>query len=308
MKGKSMFWPWPQRSAQPHRGAISLALERSLAAQGEAVLALLRRGRGGKGSGQGRVLAPMNWPRLPDWLKKLVSASRGGRSSSYHDLLEALGQEGCPICRLGQRVSDRFLDGLLYECVNDPGLRAEIRASRGFCHRHAWEMAKIHGGGLGIAIICRDVLDTVMKEMKRGASAAEGLLPQRPCPACALQEDMEGIYLSELLRHLDDPQLGQAFAASAGLCLPHLRRALKLTKEATKRCALLDAQRAIWERLHGELDEFIRKNDYRFADEGFGTEGDSWQRALAAISGNRIESKANQPILVTRRQTGGAVE
>lgn len=216
------------------------------------------------------------------------------------ELLEALGEAGCPICRLGQEVAKRFLDVLLYEGVNDPGLRTELRASRGMCHRHAWEMAEIQGGALGIAIIQRDVLNSAIKEIEGSDNPAERLGPQRSCPACAQEEEMERLYPSELLRSLDDAQLGPAFAASAGLCLPHLRQALTLAKGEKRAEALLDAQRAIWQRLLGELSEFIRKNDYRFTAEGFGAEGDSWLRALAALSGDRREGEAGSPGYLTR--------
>jgi len=42
------------------------------------------------------------------------------------------------------------------------------------------------------------------------------------------------------------------------------------------------------ESLHRELAEFIRKNDYRFKDEGFGTESDSWKRAVHKLTGDRF--------------------
>jgi hypothetical protein len=48
---------------------------------------------------------------------------------------------------------------------------------------------------------------------------------------------------------------------------------------------LVAAQRAIWSRLNDELEEFLRKNDYRFQKEPFGAERDSWQRAISALSG-----------------------
>ncbi|MCS7221347.1 MAG: DUF6062 family protein [Anaerolineae bacterium] len=224
-------------------------------------------------------------------------------SRAYHDLLEALSQAGCPICRLGQQVAAQHLDRLLYESVNDPGVRERIRTARGLCHRHAWMMAAIRGGNLGIALIYRDVLDTVLQELGRetsderrrlwplspseGAEVAGRLAPQGPCPVCVHQEEMERIYLRELLRRLGDARLEPAFASSAGLCLPHLRQALAQAGDDEQRRSLLAAQRAIWQRLLAELNEFIRKNDYRFRHEGFGPEGDSWLRALASLSGDR---------------------
>jgi hypothetical protein len=187
--------------------------------------------------------------------------------------------------------------------VNDPGVRERIRTARGLCHRHAWMLATIRGGNLGIALIYRDVLDTVLQELGRdvsdekrrlwplspseGSGMADRLAPQGPCPACIQQEEMERIYLRELLRRLNDARLGPAFTASAGLCLPHLRQALGQAEDEAQRRSLLAAQRLIWQRLLAELNEFIRKNDYRFREEGFGVEGDSWLRALASLSGDR---------------------
>ncbi len=233
-----------------------------------------------------------------------MTAGDSVRSRAYHDLLEALSQEGCPLCRLGQCVAEQYLDRLLYENVNDPGLRERIRVARGLCHRHAWALTEIRGSGLGIALIYRDVLHTVLQELARdagdekrflswslssseGVAQADRLMPQGPCPACAQQEEMERIYLHALLRHLDDARLQTAFAGSSGLCLSHLRQALRQAEDNAQRKALLDLQGAIWQQLLAELTEFIRKNDYRFRGEGFGPEGDSWLRALASISGNR---------------------
>lgn len=48
---------------------------------------------------------------------------------------------------------------------------------------------------------------------------------------------------------------------------------------------LKDAFRGRLEGVQGELAEFIRKNDYRYANEPSGGERDSWLRALRALGG-----------------------
>jgi hypothetical protein len=65
------------------------------------------------------------------------------RTMSFYDLRDALSEPGCPICRLKARAAERYLDGLLWESVNDPGVRAQVRrllsiyeASEGLCLPH----------------------------------------------------------------------------------------------------------------------------------------------------------------------------
>ncbi|MBI3763863.1 MAG: hypothetical protein HY260_18620, partial [Chloroflexi bacterium] len=71
----------------------------------------------------------------------------------------------------------------------------------------------------------------------------------------------------------------------AGLCLAHLRRALELTRSESAFETLVTLERERLTAFLAELDEFLRKNDYRFRDEGFGPEGNSWRRAIAWIVG-----------------------
>ena len=75
------------------------------------------------------------------------------------------------------------------------------------------------------------------------------------------------------------------YEASDGLCLPHFRDVLAQPAPGPAPALLVAAQGAIWSRLDGELEEFLRKSDYRFQKEPFGAERDSWQRAVSAVSG-----------------------
>jgi hypothetical protein len=50
---------------------------------------------------------------------------------------------------------------------------------------------------------------------------------------------------------------------------------------------VLDHQHACMESLRIELAEFIRKSDYRFRDEVYGKEGDSYKRAAEMINGKQ---------------------
>ena len=62
------------------------------------------------------------------------------KSFSHHDSKEALQQQGRAVCHLVNRSGRPYLDNLLYELVNDPGVQAEFRDSLGLCERHAYLM------------------------------------------------------------------------------------------------------------------------------------------------------------------------
>ncbi len=94
--------------------------------------------------------------------------------------------------------------------------------------------------------------------------------------------------MTVLLDAWHDPALTTAFAQSSGLCLPHLARLMAHGANHVHLPALLVAQQ---ERLHAlqvELQEFIRKQDYRFAHETYGSEADAWQRVVALFTGTCI--------------------
>lgn len=178
------------------------------------------------------------------------------QTTSFYDLRDTLTQPGCPVCRLKADSTDRFLDSLLWESVNDPDRRQKIRQARGFCHKHTWRLVR-PGASLGVAIITRDVLQSVLEaigsatfralsfwslrraheaiSLKQPTTATAELVaqlePQTRCTACAWAEKMEGIYLMTLLSNLlGEDDLLAAYEASDGLCLPHFRQALILVR------------------------------------------------------------------------------
>jgi hypothetical protein len=236
---------------------------------------------------------------------------------SFFELRDALAEPGCALCRLKNHSADRFLDTLLWESVNDPARRREIRRARGFCHEHGWALVRATAS-VGVAIIARDVLQSLLETMENAAfrathplslrrvqeavgsrrpSAATAevvasLEPEAPCPACVWAGRMEDIYLDTLLRNLTNEDGLQAdYEASDGLCLPHFRQALARVRKEAAYDALMSAQRAAWERLVAQLGESIRKSDYHHLDEAWGEEAGAWLRGVAALVGARPDDK-----------------
>jgi hypothetical protein len=76
-----------------------------------------------------------------------------------------------------------------------------------------------------------------------------------------------------------------AFNACSGLCVPHLLFVLGATLDHDVRQYIVETHRTKYSALLRELEEFCRKHNYRHDGEGFGKEGDSWERAVNMIVG-----------------------
>jgi hypothetical protein len=216
----------------------------------------------------------------------------------YHELLEALQTGECPLCNLARRASNSYLHALIYEGVTDVKVREELREARGLCHRHAWRMAGQRGSVLGTAIIYRDVINTLVRTLEAGEGSPTRLFGRREgglqralsasqtCPACVLERDSEQRSAKILLRHLEDEAIAAEYLRGSGLCLPHLEISLAHAGQTASR-TLATLQASTWSRLRDQLDELIRKHDYRFRQEPVSAdESVSWQRAVAAGAGS----------------------
>jgi hypothetical protein len=194
------------------------------------------------------------------------------REAAIAEVQQALAQPGCAVCHLTHRAVGRYLKSLAYEQVNDIELRAELRAARGFCTVHARRWVGEKGNVLGTALIYRDAITAAVRDLE--TSPARGMLdglfgtrPAReaPCVACRAELDAQDRYLDGLVAGLGQPGLLAALQSSDGLCLPHTRRAVDRAGRRAE--PVLVRAREVAAQLLLELDEVIRKEDYRYTDE-----------------------------------------
>ncbi len=85
--------------------------------------------------------------------------------STAFNLLDAMRQPGCPICRLVSKMVFSYLDGISYENVNDPGVREELQRSLGYCAVHGQQWLGMRDA-LGTAIIYKGVLESVLRTLQ----------------------------------------------------------------------------------------------------------------------------------------------
>ncbi|CAN5630359.1 hypothetical protein BH24DEI1_BH24DEI1_11940 [soil metagenome] len=184
------------------------------------------------------------------------------------EVLETLKQPYCPLCRLAQESAKDYLAGVLGDGVNDADVRDDWRRRGGLCGRHWRVWRGLDAAALSSAIMAQDLL---------GSYLDNGFPKKRECRACQTEGEAEGRYLQSL-RGLPEAKVEEALAAGRGfMCFRHL--------DMLKGGPLKDAFKGRLEGVQGELAEFIRKNDYRYAHEPSGDERDSWLRALRALGG-----------------------
>ncbi len=212
----------------------------------------------------------------------------------YFDLLERFEQSGCAVCNLTQRDVDRYLDALLYEYVNKVPTHQAIRAGRGLCNPHTWQLLNTRKGNvISISILYRAVLDEAEEIERKHASKlgfsrlfnrqslADDLEPVEMCMACDKQNESEAMYIHMVAEHFHEVHVQELYRNSEGLCLPHIRLLLRAMKSAELTKAFLKMQREHWSRLHAHLDSFIHKfiedDDHEAV----------WQRAMRLLAGHK---------------------
>jgi len=204
---------------------------------------------------------------------------------AYYRVLEALDRPGCPVCGLVEEDIRRRVEWIFHEHVNDPGVRRKLVESRGFCARHSEILLEL-GHPLGVAIIYRDIVDSISGDLKHASVSSRPGKQRAKCLACELIERNEQQYLSVVAEHLTKEELRAGILASRGLCIPHLRKLLGLLspreQNELKRGVLLQLSE-----LRSELSEIVRKSDYR-CEEPWGSEGDAWIRAVRKVSGRTM--------------------
>ncbi|MGE3267298.1 MAG: DUF6062 family protein [Chloroflexota bacterium] len=227
-----------------------------------------------------------------------MAARKPRRHAGEHDLIEAFGQPGCPVCRLATEAVDAYLTSVCYEQVNDLDLREQLRSAGGFCRPHAERFIKQRLGQLAAAIVYRDVLNTARKRLAggwagRSRSMLAGLFGRGrtsvrtvpDCPGCEAEREAEGRYLTALRNRLTDPAVRARYQAGDGLCLPHIEQALQADDAGA--AALAEAAVEMLGTIVGELDEYIQKHDYRFHTAVWDGGEDTPERAVERAVGHR---------------------
>ncbi|MGZ4149066.1 MAG: DUF6062 family protein [Actinomycetota bacterium] len=222
--------------------------------------------------------------------------TEAARSAGYSDLRRDLERPGCAVCRGASRSAWRLIDGILWEGVTDVFTRTRLRRSRGFCREHSFmaiRVADAEHGQLGMAIVYEDLVAQLEDQLRppdergrRWRRTIAGLARRSRCPACETARGTETNYLGLLAAAEPASELGRlARAGRIVLCLPHLFLGIELLDDDRAR-TLVDIALAGTSPLRADLQEFVRKRDYRFSHEPLSPEeADAWRRAVTFLAG-----------------------
>jgi len=164
--------------------------------------------------------------------------------------------------------------------VNDPGVRDELRRAAGFCQRHSEQVVRL-GNPVGGSIIYADVLRHVADHLADSASAT--------CPCCCAETTTASNAVATLLEHIEEEDVLAAYGGGQGLCLPHLRLALR-QRGGQGRALLEEQERGKLQALADECEARVRKSDYQHIGTELGPERDAWKRAARKLAGSAPDS------------------
>ncbi len=238
---------------------------------------------------------------------------------AHLQLLPAMQQPGCPICRLRNECEKHFLDRLLLERVNDGETRDHLSASLGFCPKHTWEMGLLDlatyeepvKNSMIYEYLVKYMLNQLSRYRKEEISREKGargwfrrlIRKRRPyafeqdpfarviskgCYVCQVGEQDENCYLSCLINGFVDEsnEIREAYQASEGLCMYHFRRAFVLGdgSQSSGLGFLVETTVRKMESLENDLTEFIEKHGLGRSHEPLTAgERSSWLRALRFV-------------------------
>lgn len=201
------------------------------------------------------------------------------------DLARALGESGCPVCRLMREAEDRYWDFFLYEGFQDPGAATTLRRTVGYCHRHLRQLRHHHDTFAGSSL-AHASLEGALERLLDDSRRARVRSRRQPlsCPVCEHLAGYEQLALEALGRLLDrDEEVRAAYREHSGLCFAHLELALARRVEAA------DMLREHGARRLRRLKEDVQRlhESYRYDREPADAElAGSWLRAFRALRGD----------------------
>ena len=124
------------------------------------------------------------------------------------------------------------------------------------------------------------------KKEKPAEALAGSVSKKKECHICKSLKQSENAYIEWLVNGLNNREFREAYLNSDGLCLPHLRQAIKTARDKYTAYLLVEKAESYLKALDKNLKEYIRKHAWDFRQEPkYAEEEASWIRAVAFFAG-----------------------
>ncbi len=205
--------------------------------------------------------------------------------------------DGCPICRLRNKLEDRAVEYIVGAAMMEPDIRIETN-KQGFCLTHYRQMLR-RRNRLSVALMLESHLDEMEKRVFAGppiigkptrkqAQSASKVIES--CFVCGQLDDAMTKMLATVCRTWDSQrEFRQLFEKQDCLCLNHFSALIdaasgSMSKKSQPEFAKAAAKlaRDYLTALRGDVHHFCEMYDYRnnTADADWGNSKDSIERAI----------------------------
>jgi hypothetical protein len=225
------------------------------------------------------------------------------RNLGNYDLVAALREPGCALCRVLSDAEVRAMDAF----IEEGGQLAEVQSAfcerGGFCREHAWlfhRRAALALTGVPVArmyegLLRRDITRLERLELDLAADSRlhrrrpSRLLDPRDCPACERTHARLGAKAHGFVEALQEVDVQEAYRLSEGLCVEHLDSvgADALVNDTGVAAFLIADLRLRLERLERRLLSYDRTRDYRFSEERTEADASAWTDVVRSYVGDQ---------------------
>jgi|SRR5665213_737781 len=211
---------------------------------------------------------------------------------AYYELLERLPNEGaCFVCGAVRTGMDSYLKSYLEEGVTDEKNWGALKASQGWCARHAHQLEG-KADGLAVALFYGHLLEETLVQLESGVGKLDRLKAvlsagkPTPCPGCVRERESETGWAHLVAQAAGETEAQGPLRDHLNLCVGHIK--LTLRYATGEGLSFLRKDQGVKLRtLATENSEFARKTgaNGRGLKPIGAAEADSWKRALRAWYG-----------------------
>ena len=217
-------------------------------------------------------------------------------SIPVNEVLEV--QDGCPICRMRDKLEEHMLDFIMGGAMMEPDVRTQTNRT-GFCGRHSLMMLD-RKNRLALALILESRLKSVDDVI---ASKKNPLFKNEKHHKC--EDTAEDCYICRRVNSAldalmttffelwkNEPEFRANVKSQPIICLPHYIMLLNRAKTSLDKKSYTPFETAVTMVLQGglraleeDISGFCRMFDYRNIGAEWGTKKDAPERAIAFLTG-----------------------